>query len=292
MSINKDLFSHIYENCVSIITNSLDINIKKKKVKLDSAYQILSETQDHELQEFYSIVHELRFYQYMKNLGRHIIAADDNKAGPDFNTELGYIECVCASKGATGTLERKCLDERLNQSMNRYIAALPRLSSVILDKKKKYESYLRHNKIDEKKPCIIAINSSIFSNEFNSDLNLDLILKILYGIGCTTMRFNLETNQFLEDAECESRLYEDTGLKPPKNIELQFNYFSEKEFENISGVILNNNSIGEELKKEYFCLFLNPFARCPINVSLLDNIRYFQLSEMNAQHFTYCWHNK
>ena len=133
MSINKDLFSHIYENCVSIITNSLDINIKKKKVKLDSAYQTLSETQDHELQEFYSIVHELRFYQYMKNLGKHIIAADDNKAGPDFNTELGYIECVCASKGATDTLERKCLDERLNQSMNRYIAALPRLSSVILD---------------------------------------------------------------------------------------------------------------------------------------------------------------
>lgn len=292
MSINKNLFNYIFENCLSIITNSSDVNIKKKNVKLDLAYQTLSKTEDHELQEFYSIVHELRFYQYMKNLEKHIIAVDDNKAGPDFTTELGYIECVCASKGVKGTLERKYLDERLNQSMNRYIAALPRLSSVILDKKKKYESYLRHNKIDEKKPCIIAINTSIFSNEFHSDLNLDLILKILYGIGCTTMRFNLETNQFIEDTECESRLYEDTGLKPPKNIELQFNYFSQKEFENISGVILNNNSIGEELKKENFCLFLNPFARCPIDVSLLEGITYFQLSEMDEQHLTYCWHNK
>lgn len=106
------------------------------------------------------------------------------------------------------------------------------------------------------------------------------------------MRFNLETNQFIEDAECESRLYEDTGLKPPKNIELQFNYFSEKEFENISGVILNNNSIGEELKKEYFCLLLNPFARCPIDASQLEGITYFQLNKTDAQYLTYCWHNK
>ncbi len=292
MSINKEHFNRIYENCLSIITRSSDNNIKRKKGKLDWAYLTLCETEDHELQEFHSIVHELRFYQYMNDLGKRIEAANDTVASPDYITELGYIECVCASKGAKDTSERKWLDERLNQTMNRYKAALPRLSSVILDKKKKYEVYLQQNKIDEGIPRIIAINTSIFSNEFHSDLNLNLILKILYGIGCETVRFNRLINNFIEEAEIESRAYEDIELKPPRNIELQLNYFSQKEFENISGVILNNNSIGEELNKEYFLFLLNPFARVPIDVSLLKDIKYFQLSENNTHNLIYRWHNK
>lgn len=124
MSINKPLFDDIYHNCSDIISKSSDNNIQKKRVKLNSAYTKLCVEENPELQEFYSIVHELRLYQYIKDLGIAINAANDEKAGPDFITDLGYIECISATKGLLGTPERQWLDKRLKESMNRYIAAL------------------------------------------------------------------------------------------------------------------------------------------------------------------------
>lgn len=154
MSINKPLFDTIYKKCLLIITNSSDINIKNKQGQLCAAYKKLCKTEDHELQEFYSVVHELRLYQYIKDLGITVSALNDNKAGPDFITDLGYIECVSATKGLKGLPERNYLEKQLKQSMNRYVSAIPRLSSVIADKAKKYGIYLKDNVINEKIPRI------------------------------------------------------------------------------------------------------------------------------------------
>lgn len=291
MSINKPLFDEIYDKCLLIINQSSDKNIKKKKTKLCATYNELCKTKDHELQAFYSVVHELRLYQYIKDLGIGITAANDNRAGPDFLTNIGYIECVSATKGLVGTPEREWLDKRLKQSMNRYLSALPRLSSAIVDKAKKYETYLQSQIIDETRPRIIAINTSIFSNEFHSNLNLDLVLKILYGIGCRTMRFNLLANSFVEEKGVESHTYEEVGVKPPRNVELQLNLFNEKEFEHISGVIVNNNAISEELQKDYCCLLLNPIAKLPIDETKLKGVKYFLLSAVDQQYVTYRWVN-
>lgn len=291
MSINKPLFDEIYDKCLLIINQSSDKNIKKKKAKLCATYNELCKTKDHELQAFYSVVHELRLYQYIKDLGIGITAANDNRAGPDFLTNIGYIECVSATKGLVGTPERDWLDKRLKQSMNRYLSALPRLSSAIVDKAKKYETYLQSQIIDETRPRIIAISTSIFSNEFHSNLNLDLALKILYGIGCRTMRFNLLANSFVEEKGVESHTYEEVGVKPPRNVELQLNLFNEKEFEHISGVIVNNNAISEELQKDYCCLLLNPFAKLPIDETKLNGVKYFLLSAVDQQYVTYRWVN-
>lgn len=289
MSINKHLFETIYKNCVSIIDNATDRDILHKKVKLDAAFATLCRLEDPELQEFYSIVHELRLYQYIKDLGFKITAMNDSKAGPDFRTDMGYVECVCATKGRSGTPEHQWLNERLNQSMNRYESALSRLTSVIFDKKDKYKLYLQKQIIDDDTPCIIAVNTSIFSNEFHSQLNLDLVLKILYGIGCRTMSFNLETHNCVGQSEVETHLYENKALKPPRNADLSLDNFSRSDFKHISGIILNNNSIGEELEKEYFCLLLNPFARVAIDKSILQDIKYFALSETDGNSFTYKW---
>lgn len=291
MSINKPLFDSIYKKCLGIIEQSADANITKKKNKLDSAYCTLCKKKDHELQEFYSIVHELRLYEYIKHLGIGINAANDDKAGPDFVTDLGYIECISVTKGLPGTPERLWIEERLNQSMNRYISALPRLSGAILDKTKKYKTYLTNKIIDERKPRIIAINTSVFSNEFHSQLNLELVLKILYGIGCRTMRFSLTTNTFVEENGVESHAYEGSAVKPPRNADLPLSYFYYEEFQDISGVIVNNNAISEDLEKEYFCLLLNPFATVPIDKTRLSGIKYFELDNTDDNYATFRWYN-
>ena len=292
MSINKPLSDKIYKICTSIISNSSDKNILLKRTRLDTTYATLCKTKDHELQEFYSIVHELRVYDYMKHMGISINAANDDKAGPDFATDLGYIECISVTKGLPGTPERLWIDERLNQSMNRYISALPRLSGAILDKTKKYKTYLANNIIDKRKPRIIALNTSVFSNEFHSQLNLELVLKILYGIGCRTMRFNLSTNSFVEENGIESHAYEDSAVKPPRNADLPLSYFYSEEFNDISGVIVNNNAISEDLEKEYFCLLLNPFANVSIYKTRLTGIKYFELDNIDANYATFRWYNQ
>ena len=292
MSINKPLSDKIYKICTSIISNSSDKNILLKRTRLDTTYATLCKTKDHELQEFYSIVHELRVYDYMKHMGISINAANDDKAGPDFATDLGYIECISVTKGLPGTPERLWIDERLNQSMNRYISALPRLSGAILDKTKKYKTYLANNIIDKRKPRIIALNTSVFSNEFHSQLNLELVLKILYGIGCRTMRFNLSTNSFVEENGIESHAYEDSAVKPPRNANLPLSYFYSEEFNDISGVIVNNNAISEDLEKEYFCLLLNPFANVSIYKTRLTGIKYFELDNIDANYATFRWYNQ
>ena len=292
VSINKPLFDKIYKKCSSIIDQSVDSNIIKKRKRLDDNYVALCKSADHEFQAFYSIVHELRLYDYVKKLGIGINAANDNKAGPDFVTDLGYIECVNATKGELGTPERLCLENRLKQSMNRYVSALPRLSSAILDKKRAYKGYLQKCQIDESKPRIIAISTSVFSNEFHSQLNLELILKILYGIGCRTMRFNLAANSFVEENGVESHAYEESAVRPPRNVDLPLSYFYNEEFKDISGVIVNNNAISEDLEKDYFCLLLNPFANVPIDKTRLPGIKYFELDNVDNNYATFRWYNE
>ena len=78
------------------------------------------------------------------------------------------------------------------------------------------------------------------------------------------MRFSLTTNTFVEENGVESHAYEGSAVKPPRNADLPLSYFYYEEFQDISGVIVNNNAISEDLEKEYFCLLLNPFATVPM----------------------------
>lgn len=292
MSINKPLFDKIYEECLQIIKESNDKNILFKQSKLETAYIKLCLEEDPELQEFYSIIHELRLYNYMKNLNIPIYATNDNKAGPDFLSDLGYIECVCLTKGIRETPQRQWLDNQLNGSLNRYLSALPRLTSVILDKQKKFSQYSASGILDPNIPQIIAVNTSIFSNEFHSELNLSLTLKVLYGIGCEAMYFDTKTNSFIGEKGVTNHVFDDIGIKPPFNTELHLNYFMLESFRNISALLLINNSVGEKLIKNYFNLLLNPIANIPIDLTLLKGIKYFALINIENGYANYQWFNQ
>lgn len=293
MSINNPMYYDIYNECLQTIKETQDKNIVSKKKKLDAAYNELCELEDLEYHNFFSIVHELRLYEYVKKLGINISATNDTKAGPDFLSDLGYIECVCLTKGQEGTRQREWLDKTLkNNCINRYVVALPRLTSVILDKCKKIKEYISSNKINKSIPQIIAVNTSIFSNIFPGSLNLDLALNVLYGIGCIKKHIDVEHKAFVEENGVETHTYKDTALKPPLNAVLPLNYFSQDYFSDISGVLLLNNSIGENLNKKFFNLLLNPKANVPVETNLLSGITYFTLKSIENGYANFEWCNQ
>lgn len=250
----------------------------------------LCKYEDPDLQEFYSVVQELRVYKYLCKLGFEVEVADDTKAGPDFSTQLGYIECVSATKGEKGTLARAYFDKIQQGRINRYEALLPRLTSVILDKSKKIKEYLNKTIIDSNRPCLLAVGTSVFANSNHHDLILELMLRILYGIGYQTISFDPLTNKFVNNG-IETHTFQEEGIKKPLDIKLELNCFGNPEYKHISGIILNNNAVGKEIEKQYFCLLLNPLAVNPIDISLLKRIKYFSFSSIDEKGINYQWHN-
>ncbi len=286
MGINDNLFKDIYNDCLQIIDNSNDKNILQKRQKLETAYQILCNTKDCEYQEFYSIVHELRIYNYFQSKGIEIKANNDNKIGPDFNTQYGYIECVSTTKGKRGTETRIYVDNLLKGNHNRYKSALPRLSAAIKDKNEKIKQYLQKGVINASSPRIIAVSTAIFSNEFHSDLLIDLAEQILYGIGYMLITSD---NYYLETKD-EEVLYshEPVGLKN-YSTELNLVYFLQEEFAYTSAIMLTNNSIGEDLNDNNVFFFVNPLAKTPISKDVIEKFKCFCRDESKEN--LYSWSN-
>lgn len=270
MSINKKIFASIYDECLEIIHSSSDKAILNKEEKLNKAYKKLVENDDAELQEFYSIVHELKTYHFLKTKGLAITAQNDNKKGPDFYCEeLGYIECVSVTRGEKGTECREYVENCLARKSFTYLAALPRITSVIIDKKKKFEDYLSKKTIDSQVPRIIAINTAVFSNLVSSDSMFELLLQILYGAGNQVLWVSKNPKSCIdEDEGVETYRYNDKGYKHD-HLELDLAYFEKEEYQNISAIILVKNAITENNIEKNFIIFTNPLANVPINVERL-----------------------
>lgn len=270
MSINNKIFASIYDECLEIIHSSSDKAILNKEEKLNKAYKKLVDNDDNEVQEFYSIVHELKTYHFLKTKGLAITAQNDNKKGPDFYCEeLGYIECVSVTRGEKGTECREYVEKCLARKSFTYLAALPRITSVIIDKKKKFEDYLSKKTIDSQVPRIIAINTAVFSNLVRSDSMFELLLQILYGAGNQVLWVSKNPKSCIdEDEGVETYRYNDKGYKHD-HLELDLAYFEKEEYQNISAIILVKNAITENNIENNFIIFTNPLANVPINVERL-----------------------
>lgn len=270
MSINNKIFASIYDECLEIIHSSSDKAILNKEEKLNKAYKKLVDNDDNEVQEFYSIVHELKTYHFLKTKGLSVTAQNDNKKGPDFYCEeLGYIECVSVTRGEKGTECREYVEKCLARKSFTYLAALPRITSVIIDKKKKFEDYLSKKTIDSQVPRIIAINTAVFSNLVRSDSMFELLLQILYGAGNQVLWVSKNPKSCIdEDEGVETYRYNDKGYKHD-HLELDLAYFEKEEYQNISAIILVKNAITENNIENNFIIFTNPLANVPINVERL-----------------------
>lgn len=290
MSINEPCFKKLYESCCDIIKNSNDKNIKNKQTKLNDSYNKLIRTQDCELQEFYSIVLELRVYEYLLKNKINIKATNDTKKGPDFECDFGYLECVSVTKGEKGTPGRDFIDKQLLGSVNRHKSELPRISSAIKDKKDKYTNYIENKVINDHKPLIIVVGTSIFANEFNSSSCIEDTMQVLYSIGNEYLMYDVKNRKFIDTPNRQNRNYDNYGKKS-ESLNLEFDYFFKNDYKNISAVILVCNHIFENIDKNNFRIFLNPYTSRPIDKNAISLFKYFNLIKENDNGFAvYEWH--
>lgn len=252
MSYNEVLFEEIYTNCIGIIQNSNDRNIKNKEKVFAINYDKVKEIDDCNVQEFFAIAHELKTYEMLKGLKLDPIASNDNKPGVDFICKLGNVECVTFTQPMDEESQKT-----LKGNMNRYKAYEPRVSQAIMEKFKKFKDYLIKNKIDKTKPNIICLNAGICNYDIFSTTFLTACEKILFGLGFETLLINRETNE-----EFWCRAYEKTILNH-NGKEIEINLFNKDDFCIISGVLLIINRVDEKYSKPI--LFINPKAKVKID---------------------------
>ena len=115
---NSRVFNKAYQLGLNIIEQSQDKDIVEKKENFKATYD--KKQHNH----LYSILHELKTYQFLKSCNLNPIPANDNKPGPDFECDLGYLECVVPTEG-TGINEKK-LRDNMSAEVNRFKAVLPK----------------------------------------------------------------------------------------------------------------------------------------------------------------------
>lgn len=273
----------LYDYCYGIITNSHDKNMTKKKNRLKKAFSFMPNNDDSQ-QKLHSLVLELKVYDYLKERGVCVMSHDDNFSDPDFECDFGYLECVSITKGQIGSENRRYVDSCLNAEFNRHLSEVPRLSSAIKDKRDKYEQYLNKKKILPDKARLIVLRTSMFRNDFNNDLSIGDLQKILYSIGDKSLIYNTKTRCF-EDKD-ENHAF-DSEVYKGENKKLSVDYFFTNEYEIISAVVLVNSGIYEKIDEESFVIFLNPNATNPVNQSLIKKFKHFSLLRRKFDEYQY-----
>lgn len=271
--------------CYGKIKNLDATPVVEKRKKLIDKVKIAIQKRDIEYQEVYSVVHEIRLFDYLRQKNIGIMMHTDISAGPDFECDFGYIECVSITKGEG---ENKNVFEQIMKGRNnRYKAGGLRIASVLCDKKQKFMNYITDKKICNKKPCIIAVSTSILSNEVHHELSSTLMKKLLFGIDVQVICFKKEG---VKTSETEDfYLYNPSVSKNGK--EFVTGYFWNDDFKDISAVILNHNAFTEDINDEYFEIYLNPNANVPIDIQSIQEFKYFYLKSKNTKEILFDWNN-
>ena len=270
-------------NCYQKLSSINNVVVKEKQNKLIDKVEIAIQKRDREYQEVYSVIHEIRLYDFLRRKSIGTRMNSDLDAGPDFESDFGYIECVSVTKGEGKN--RDVFNETMSGRVNRYTAGEPRITSVIVDKKKKYDGYIVNNNIDKTKPRIIAVSTSILSNEVCCDLLAELMRKVLYGIDTPVIRVKKQGEKIIDTEE----FFIYNNITTDKNKKFQSAYFENDDFKDISAVILNHNAFTEDINDKYFEIYLNPNANIPVDIQKVQGFKYFYLKSSREGEKIYAW---
>ena len=280
--MGRNFYKQIFE-CYQKIKEAQDDAVLEKLDKLIEKVEISIQNRDREYQEVYSVIHEIRLYDFLQRNNISVRMSSDKVAGPDFECDFGYIECVSITKGKEKN--KKAFENAMSNSINRYKAGETRITSVLSEKKSKYEKYIANKNIDITKPRIIAVSTSILSNEVHHELSTTLMQKILFGIDTPVVSVKKRGVNTISSEE----LYLYNDITKDNNKELKSAYFMDDDFKNISAVILNHNAFTEDINKAYFEIYLNPNANAPINISKIQNLNYFFLKSISDDEMIFGW---
>lgn len=278
--IDFSSYRRCYEDTKAIMLSSPSPELRQKKSRLDKVYRQLYKSKDSELQEFHSIIHEIKVYDYIANtLNFEINVFRDDKPGPDFNTAIGYIECVQITKGTSAN--RAKVNSILDNDFNRFESTIPRFTSVLHDKLEKFKIYLKEKIIMTERPRLIAITPGSFGSDINT-LGIEIALqRVLYGIGYQ----KLQTDSGISSVEYTKIVNYKHKSSSEKFIELDL--LSKSDYSIISGVIYTSVSLGEKLSFKNVKLYINSNAIHPIALSFYEFFETFHLVSDEDGFLTY-----
>ena len=184
--------------------------------------------------KFISRLWELYIISFLKKQWYNLLSTKEKYFSPDIKVEFNWkvirIECVASSKWV-GKNKLEEISEWISWGDIDMIDTPRklRLTTVILDKQKKYQKYLASNRIGAQDPFIIAINwGESYWDKINNGIE-----SILYGLWKTYYMKNHDSDK-LEWPFLERK---STLEKSEQKIAVPNNLFERTEFEGISGII-------------------------------------------------------
>lgn len=202
------------------------------------------------LRHFDQSAWELCTYKFLVDNGIEVFPPTQ-EAGPDFDTAIGYVECIAITRGtfrnaipymsASVLREDGTLDGEITAQEVPTNAIKLRIASGFTEKKRKYAGYTAQNWFDTSKPRIIAINWSCEGSVIASDsrnIATNAALQALFGTGYPEI--------VLKDGEViDERLSKIPVLKNANNSPVDVAFFAkppEDEAHRIDGVILSSKN--------------------------------------------------
>ena len=220
---------------------------------------------------------ELSVYRYLADCGININLPTQNE-GPDFDTSIGYVECVAVRRGdganAIPLLKASILRADGTWTEGGGFQPVPtneaqlRISTAIVTKIGKYEGYTAKQWFDHNKPRLIAVNwwadGSAFGVGSSHDVTTDPMLRTLFGTGPLQLRIDSQTHEVIDQQPIRQ-----LTIPNANGTEIDVHYFAKQE-DNVNRQIDGIISSAESpfvYHGDDFRIINNPFGRA-INMDI------------------------
>ena len=221
------------------------------------------------LRHFEQCAWELCTYKYLRE-NEIDIYLPERDAGPDFDTSIGYVECIAVTRGlkanAIPIMQASVLREDGTFDPDISFEPVPtnaiklRISAGMSEKIRKYTGYETEEWFNHSKPRVIALNWNAEGAVMVSDsrsIATNAGLQTLFGTGYSEIVIDTETHEVIKE-----RLTREPVLTNVNNSPIDVGYFA-KEPENdesrIDGVIMSSKWPGS-YDSTNFRAVNNPFA--------------------------------
>lgn len=283
--MNKELnwgtvfFDNEYEELLKIL-HGADLSEREKKYRIDQIDRIYEDIKRRKRNDDYNAflqrAHEIRSFQFLRNIGQLIVASDSNHTpGPDFILEGIYVECVCST---LGDVEKTGLANYLKYNViidykEKNQLLKERLISSISGKVNCYYEHVGKKVIEKNRPYIIFLSLGRLSMEWFPEENGIALTEILFGRGNPRVIYDNTTDEIVGmDYSHEDLLIKHNGA------ELDCNLFLSNEYKCVSAIMLATECGAEYSSKNIF-LFLNPFANNKVDSTIFHGITIWDRDE-------------
>lgn len=254
---------------------------KERRYKFDKLWEKYKPYADrHFLDQIRTNFHQRSWEMYIGNvlLEKKLTIQSQNE-GPDFVIDnIAYIECVAPTKGdpdkpdsvpemfvATKPEEIRAQDVPDDKMILRITGSI---KGKALDQ---YEKWKNKMWFDSKMPFVISVNTGDL--EHVEDPSMPNVLKALFGFQFPQINIKTGATNFSHRGK----------VGKSNNEPVPVNYFTNKDFSFVSGVLFSNNSVlnhPENIGED--CFFANnPFANNPVDESFVKLFKNWTASKGN-----------